>query len=107
MVGMPRVAACVILMVGAGLLVRSFWRLTHLDPGFDPRNVLVARVKLPQPNDPKLEPYIRLEDRTVFYREILRRTRELPGVTIAAITNSVATSTDLNQSSVTFEGPTV
>jgi putative ABC transport system permease protein len=101
------IAACVMLMVDAGLLVRSFWRLTHLDPGFDPRNVLVARVKLPQPNDPKLEPYIRLEDRTVFYREILRRTREIPGVITAAITNSVATSTDLNQSSVTFEGQAV
>jgi putative ABC transport system permease protein len=101
------VAGCVMLMIGAGLLVRSFWTLTHIDPGFDPRNVLVARVKLPQPNDPKLEPYIRPEDRTVFYRELLRRTREIPGVSTAAITNSVPTSTDLNQSPVTFEGQAV
>jgi putative ABC transport system permease protein len=100
-------AGCVMLMIGAGLLVRSFWRLTHIDPGFDPRNVLVARVKLPQPNDPKLEPYIRPEDRTVFYRELLRRTRRIPGVSATAITNSVPTSTDLNQSPVTFEGQAV
>jgi putative ABC transport system permease protein len=95
------------LMIGAGLLVRSFWTLTHIDPGFDPHNVLVARVKLPQPNDPKLEPYIRLEDRTAFYRELLRRAREIPGISTAAITNSVPTSTDLNQSPVTFEGQAV
>jgi putative ABC transport system permease protein len=101
------VAGCVMLMIGAGLLVRSFWKLTHINPGFDPRNVLVARVKLPQPNDPKLEPYLRPEDRTVFYRELLRRTREIPGVSTAAITNSVPTSTDLNQSPVTFEGQAV
>src|SRR5262249_21952886 len=101
------VAACVMFMVGAGLWERSFSRRPNLDPGFDRRKVLVARVNLPQPNDPKLEPYIRLDDRTVFYRELLRRIREIPGVITAAITNSVPTSTDLNQSPVTFEAQAV
>ena len=40
------------LMVGAGLLLHSFWNLGRLDPGFNPRNVLVANIWLPAPNDP-------------------------------------------------------
>ena len=38
-----------VLMAGAGLLVRSFWKLTTLDPGFNPRNVLAARIWLRVP----------------------------------------------------------
>jgi predicted permease len=42
-------AAAVVLLSGAGLLVRSFWKLQHVDPGFDPRGVLLARVSLAGP----------------------------------------------------------
>src|SRR5262249_39896927 len=45
------------LMIGAGLLARSFWRLLQVDPGFDPRNVVMARIWLPVPNNPELDPY--------------------------------------------------
>jgi predicted permease len=41
--------AAVVLLAGAGLLVRSFWKLQQVDPGFDPRGVLFARVSLSGP----------------------------------------------------------
>ena len=50
-------ALAMVLLVGAALLVRSFWRLQDVDAGFDGRNVLTARVWLPQPNDPKTGKY--------------------------------------------------
>ncbi len=42
-------AAAVVLVAGSGLLVRSFWKLQHVDPGFDPRGVLLAKVSLAGP----------------------------------------------------------
>ena len=75
-------------MTGAGLLVRSFWSLTHANPGFDPHNAMVARIWLPQPNNPRNDPYARVQDRAVFIREALRRARTLPGVTGAAMSTS-------------------
>lgn len=41
--------AAVVLVAGAGLLIRSFWKLQHVDPGFDPRGLLLARVSLAGP----------------------------------------------------------
>jgi putative ABC transport system permease protein len=43
------VAAAVVLVVGAGLLVRSFWKLQRVDPGYDPRGLLLAKVSLSGP----------------------------------------------------------
>jgi putative ABC transport system permease protein len=42
-------AAAVVLVAGAGLLVRSFWKLQDVDPGFDPRGLLIAKVSLAGP----------------------------------------------------------
>ena len=98
------VAICLVLMLGAGLLSRSFWKLTRTSAGFNPHNVLVARTWLPQPNDPKADPYARPEDRTAFIREVLRRARTLPGVHYAAMTSSVPLTGVGNQAPVTLEG---
>jgi hypothetical protein len=46
------VALSVMLLVGAGLLLKTFWELLHVDPGFQPRHLLAANVWLPVPNDP-------------------------------------------------------
>ena len=73
------------LMIGAGLLARSFWRLLQVDPGFDPRNVVMARIWLPVPNNPDLDPYRPPGKRAAFVREVLRRTSALPGVRYAAV----------------------
>jgi len=97
-------AICLILMAGAGLLVRSFWSLTHANPGFDPHNAMVARIWLPQPNNPRNDPYARVQDRAVFIRETLRRARTLPGVTSAAMSTSFPMGTRGVPNPVTVEG---
>jgi len=68
------VALALILLVGAGLLVKSFWRLSHVDPGFDPSNVLTFRVSLPQSR------YADAAKQNRFYREAQARLSALPGV---------------------------
>ncbi len=78
-------ALSLVLMIGAGLLLRSFGRLLAVDPGFDPQNVVMARIWLPVPNNPELDPYRPPAKRAAFVREILRRTSELPGVQYAAV----------------------
>ncbi len=85
------VAFSLILMVGAGLLLHSFWNLTRVDPGFNPKHVVVANLWLPVPNDPAQFKYGRAEVRRAFIREVLRRARTLPGVEAAAMGNGNST----------------
>ena len=78
------VAFSLMLMVGAGLLLHSFWNLSRLDPGFDPNRVVVANLWLPRPNDPAQFKYGKPEARRNLMREALRRVHALPGVEAAA-----------------------
>jgi predicted permease len=95
------VTLTVVLMIGAGLLVRTFWRLLQQDAGFSSTGVVVSSLWLPVPNDPKLDPYKGIARQAPFVRELLRRTGAIPGVELAAIAsdlpgNSLANnSTDL------------
>jgi putative ABC transport system permease protein len=68
------VAVALVLLVGAGLLLRSFARLRAVDPGFHPQGVLTAEITLP---DQKYEP---AERQIAFTRELLDRLRAIPGV---------------------------
>ena len=83
------VAIAMVLLVGAGLLMRSFWHLQAVEVGFNAENLLTARVWLPRPNDPANGVYLKPENRVAFYREVLRRVQSLPGVQKAAIANQV------------------
>jgi putative ABC transport system permease protein len=68
------VSLAVVLSVAAGLLVRSFWRAEHLDPGFRPDHLLTA--------------YLRNDDHSagrLFFPELVERASELPGVGAAAL----------------------
>ena len=78
-------ALSLVLMIGAGLLLRSFARLLEVSPGFNPENVLVARIWLPVPNNPELDPYRDPAKRGAFVKEVVRRAAALPGVRYAAI----------------------
>ena len=62
------------LLVGAGLLMRTFWRLTDVDPGFDQDNLLTFQISVPssQVDDPTR--------RSEFYRRLIERIGALPGV---------------------------
>ncbi|MFZ0635451.1 MAG: ABC transporter permease [Candidatus Acidiferrales bacterium] len=84
-------ALSLVLLVGAGLLLRSFWNVLEVQPGFNPSHVDIARLWLPQPNDPNSNPYKSQAARAAFIREVLRRVSALPGVEDAAIgTGAVA-----------------
>jgi predicted permease len=81
----------VMLMVGAGLLLRTLRDLLHENPGFNPEHVVTANMWLPVPNDPKADPYNGLVKQAPFNRELLRRMKTIPGVDLAAITADLPT----------------
>ncbi|HEX4583154.1 MAG TPA: FtsX-like permease family protein, partial [Acidobacteriaceae bacterium] len=78
-------ALSLVLMVAAGLLLRSFWDLFKVRPGFNPDCVMAIQTWLPGPNDPSADIYRTATQESVLLREILRRSRNLPGVEEAAI----------------------
>lgn len=79
------IALSLILLIGAGLLLRSFWRVLQVNPGFNSQGVLTAQFWMPLPNNPSADPYHPPEKRAAFFREVLRRVSGLPGVSEAAI----------------------
>ena len=77
-----QVALALVLLVGAGLLVRSFRRLQSVDPGFNPQNLLTVRVSLPPakyPEEPK---------RIDFFKQAVARMKAIPGVEAAGAINT-------------------
>ena len=97
-------ALALVLLVGAALLVRSFVRVQQLELGFNPANVLTAKLWLPQPNDPSQGRYSHRttghQARLTAYEEILRRAESLPGVTAAAAADALPL--DGSRSAVVF-----
>jgi len=85
-------AFAVVLMVWAGLLLRTLRDLLRENPGFNPSQVVAANVWLPIPNDPKADPYIGTTPKVVFDRELLRRMQAIPGVDSAAVTSDLPTT---------------
>jgi predicted permease len=83
-------ALSLVLMVSAGLLLRSFWDLYKLQPGFNPERVMAVQTWLPGPNDPAADIYRTATEEAVLLREILRRSRTLPGVEEAAVGDRTA-----------------
>ncbi len=75
------VALSLMLLVGAGLLVRSFLALLKTDPGFNPDSLLTMSIVLP------VSKYKDESLRGAFYRELVERVKALPGVTSAAAVN--------------------
>ena len=78
-------ALSLVLMVAAGLLLRSFWDLFQAQPGFNPDRVVAIQTWLPGPNNPAADVYRTATQESVLLREVLRRSRTLPGVEDAAI----------------------
>ncbi|MGH9326516.1 MAG: ABC transporter permease, partial [Terriglobia bacterium] len=75
---LSEIGLAVVLVVGSGLLVRSFILLMNVDPGFNATHLLTAQILLP------LREYSRREQQTAFLQEVLRRVKALPGVADAA-----------------------
>jgi putative ABC transport system permease protein len=74
------VALSMTLLLVAGLLVKSFWRLSHVDPGFRPEHVLSLSVSVPIATYPE-------GDQIPFHRELTARVAALPGVVSVGSTN--------------------
>lgn len=83
-------ALSLVLMVAAGLLLRSFWDLYKVQPGFNPERLMAVQTWLPGPNDPALDRYLTATQQSVLVREVLRRSRTLPGVQEVAVSDLAA-----------------
>jgi putative ABC transport system permease protein len=66
------IALSLVLLVGAGLMMKSFVRLTQVNPGFDPDRLLIFNIGLPLSADPARQ--------TSFYQEVVERIKSVPGV---------------------------
>ena len=82
-------ALALVLLGGAGLLLRSLWNAGKVDPGFQARGVLSAALWLPQPNKLESGKYYKFEQRDVFFRQLLEKLAAAPGVESAAIISTV------------------
>jgi len=82
------IAISLVLLVGAGLLVRSFWSMLQVNPGLDPSRVGFAQIWIPVPNDPTKNPYSTPAQRNAYINEVLRRVGELPGIESVAMSTS-------------------
>jgi predicted permease len=83
------VALATVLLVGAGLFVRTVAGMLNVPVGFDTEHLLTARVTLPRPNDVARATYLDPARRVTFYREALRRVEALPGVERAAVSSQI------------------
>jgi putative ABC transport system permease protein len=75
------VALSLVVLVGAGLMVRSYYRALSTDPGFDPRNVLCIETDL------LYNKYVTADQRTAFYERVLERVSALPGAKAVGLNN--------------------
>ena len=80
------VASALVLLVGAGLMIKSFWHLRQVDPGFNPNNALAVTVSLPQTKYPKDN------QQSAFFQQLLEKVKTLPGVQAVGATNVVPLS---------------
>jgi putative ABC transport system permease protein len=92
------VALALMLLVGAGLLIRSFERLQRVDTGFEPSGVLAAQVALP------ITQYPEPEQRLAFWNQLLESAATLPGVESAALGSNVPLSGAAGYWSFSIEG---
>jgi putative ABC transport system permease protein len=100
------VALALVLLVGAGLLIKSFAKLQAVSPGFNSRNVLTMEITLPEakyPSAPKAS-YLGTETTAVFFSEATRRIANLPGVEAAGCTTILPLSGSNSDSSFAIEG---
>jgi predicted permease len=92
------VGFAVLLVIAAGLLIRSFWALSHMNPGFQPEHVVTARIT---PN----EEFCGDPERCLtFYRNVLDQAQASPGVSGAAVVNTLPLEGRVTKRSLDVEG---
>jgi predicted permease len=100
------VALSIILLAGAGLLLRSFWRVLEVRPGFNPTHLTTVQIWIPLSNNPATDPYSIEEKRADFLLEVFRRVSVLPGVEQASISgnDTLPMNSGRNYSPFTIQG---
>ncbi len=99
-------AIALVLLIGAGLLIRSFIRLQQVNPGFDASNVLTMRIDLP--HDLPRDKYFAPERATEFWGQLQERLAGLPGVEAVGMITELPLSGQPNDTGFNVEGrPTV
>jgi predicted permease len=92
------VALASVLLIGAGLLIKSFDALQQVDTGFNPKNLLTMQLDLSAPK------YNDQNTRTVFFKTLLERFRSIPGVVEAGATTTLPFSTGEEENGFFIEG---
>ncbi len=92
------VALAAMLVIGGGLMIRSFWKLLQVNPGFDSRNVLSFEISLPK------ETYPEAHNVRDFYQTLLARLQGLSGVESVAAMDGMPPVRDLDANDTEFEG---
>src|SRR6202162_18570 len=82
------VALSIVLLAGAGLLLRSFWRVLEVRPGFNPSHLTTVQIWIPVSNNPASDPYAAEDKRAAFLTEVFRRVSVLPGVEQSTISGN-------------------
>ena len=91
------IALTLAVLVGAGLLIRSFWRLQQVDSGLDARNVLMMQISVrANPGEGA-----RIAD---FFEQLLQKVRSLPGVKSVAVADGLPILRDANWAPFNIEG---
>jgi putative ABC transport system permease protein len=92
------VALAVVLVIGAGLMVRSLAQLGRIDLGFNPDSLLTMRVQLPASS------YDTADKVVAFYAQLMQRVRALPGVEHAGVVRSLPLATTIGDFGLDVEG---
>src|SRR5262245_2357834 len=95
------IALALALLAGAGLTLKSFWRLQAVDPGFNPDGVLTMRMLLPFTTHPQIG------ERAAFFRQALERLGALPGVAAAGAVSRIPMAPGNNSGTMTGENSAV
>jgi putative ABC transport system permease protein len=93
-------AFAVMLLIGAGLLIKSFLRLQSVNPGFQSENVLTAQISLPAAR------YADAAARRTFWAQLVEKTRAIPGVTSTGMTSNVPFNGNISSGSYSIVGYT-
>jgi putative ABC transport system permease protein len=92
------ISLALVLLIGSGLLMKSFVHLQNVDPGFNPKNVLTAELSLPLLKYPRGKPV------ADFYAEVQRRVRTIPGVESVGMSSILPLSGSNSDNSFHIEG---
>jgi predicted permease len=94
-------ALAVLLVIGAGLTIRSFANLQAITPGFDARNVLTLRVNLPASRHPGTDQVV------AFYQRLADQVRAMPGVRAAGFVRLLPLASEIGDAGTVIEGKPV